>query len=503
MDFNTETFVKNNLAKFRRAIGLYDLTIGELYAILRWVGIKPIRREGNSYVYPKYRIEQLLNTHITLMNVRNKILKNRKTEELKKSDTITYKSPLVNKVNYYSSKDMEDASNDLLRKQEVYFNDSEDDILYESLFTKNIYITESQYKMIKERLLNGKENELEKYDNVKEDSDVYKKIKKRLDFKNNSNLKLHKIYKVTNKQSNEIFYVAEIYGGLNGCGEWNNYLDDIQYALLKIGESWVVDLSCDCADDVWTLQIGFKYPSKSTLKEGCWGYEWYDSDQALDECNVFAKKILSMVSDNIRKKINKKDFAHVDYIYGYLGVIFELLKTEEIFKEYLTDNDTYFELQDVIKQGYNYCIEHKKTYNNPEKFEKKINKLKDELDKLLNKKYTKKSKRIINENQNIYFIDTNKVNIVKKFLDSTFVRASMPIIDKTGLPVNKPIIGLKDNSGNVVKNLSPKQLFYLIQDKFKNIYSDKNKRDKLLRQIIIDWYNDKISKEGLLSVNNY
>ena len=225
--------------------------------------------------------------------------------------------------------------------------------------------------------------------------DVFDKVEKWLDFKNNSNLKLTKVQCIRNKQSNETHYIAEIYGGLNGNGEWTEYLDDIQYILLRIKDSWIVDLSCDCADDVWILKIGFNYPS--TINEGCWGYEWYDSDQALDECSAFAKKMLSWLCDSIRKKLNKKDRVDTDYIYGYLGMIRELLNTEEIFRETLTDNDRWFDLQDVIKKGCQYCIDNKDTYKEPKKLEKKINALRDELEKLLNKKYTKVSKREINE----------------------------------------------------------------------------------------------------------
>lgn len=225
--------------------------------------------------------------------------------------------------------------------------------------------------------------------------EVFNKVEKWLKFKNNSNLKLYKVQCIRDKQSNEVHYIAEIYGGLNGNGEWAEYLDDIQYILLRIKDSWVVDLSCDCADDVWTLKVGFKYPS--TINEGCWGYEWYDSDQALDECSVFAKKMLSWLCDSIRKKLNKKDRVDTDYIYGYLGMIRELLNTEEIFRETLTDNDRWFELQYVIKNGCQYCIDNKDTYKEPKKLEKKINALRDELEKLLNKKYTKESKREINE----------------------------------------------------------------------------------------------------------
>lgn len=244
-----------------------------------------------------------------------------------------------------------------------------------------------QYAEIKKQKLNENKQTSTK--------DVFDKIEKYLNFKNNSNLKLCKVQRIRDKYCDEVYYIAEIYGGLNGNGEWVKYVEDIKYILSKIKDSWVIDLSCDCADDVWTLKVGFQYPK--TLNEGCWGYEWYDSDQALDECSVFAEKILSWLCDSIRKKLNKKEGIPTDYIYGYLGMIRELLNTEEIFIEKLYDNDTWFELRDLVEKGYKYCIEHKDTYRDPEKFEKKITKLKKEIDELLKNKYTRNGKREINE----------------------------------------------------------------------------------------------------------
>jgi hypothetical protein len=61
---------------------------------------------------------------------------------------------------------------------------------------------------------------------------------------------------------------------------------------------------------------------------------------------------------------------------------------------------------------------------------------------------------------------------------------------------------MKGTDGQPLKNMNAEQLFYLLQDKFKGLYADTNKRDKLLKQIIKDWYKDKISKHGMLTVNS-
>lgn len=102
-----------------------------------------------------------------------------------------------------------------------------------------------------------------------------------------------------------------------------------------------------------------------------------------------------------------------------------------------------------------------------------------------------------------FFVDPNKVMVVKRYLDNSFVRAAKTIVGSNGYPDLMPIIGMKDLSGTIIRNMSPKQLFFLLQDKFSKIYYLKEQRDKFLMQIIKDWYNRKITKEGLLSVNRY
>ena len=102
-----------------------------------------------------------------------------------------------------------------------------------------------------------------------------------------------------------------------------------------------------------------------------------------------------------------------------------------------------------------------------------------------------------------FFIDTEKVNIVKKYLDDNFVKGGISCMDEKGYPKTLPIVGLKGTDGQVMKNMTDKQLFYMLQDKFSNIYSNHNQRDKFLQQIIKDWYYDRISKQGLLSKNKY
>lgn len=99
-----------------------------------------------------------------------------------------------------------------------------------------------------------------------------------------------------------------------------------------------------------------------------------------------------------------------------------------------------------------------------------------------------------------YPIDTNKVLLVKNYLDKNFKRGNISEFGDNGLPTNTPVVGLLNN-GEVVKNLNAHQLFDILEDEFRGLFSDKIQRSKFLVQVIKDWYAKKISKEGLLSIS--
>lgn len=98
-------------------------------------------------------------------------------------------------------------------------------------------------------------------------------------------------------------------------------------------------------------------------------------------------------------------------------------------------------------------------------------------------------------------IDTDKVKAIVKYLDKSFKRGTMNGIGSDGFPMSLPIVAMLGAGGEVLKNMTDKQLFYLLQDRFSKLYSDTDIRDRLLKQIIKDWYPKKITKDGLLTVN--
>lgn len=270
MDFNKIKYAGSFLKDFKHNMSLPDLTIGELYATLRWNNIKPVEKTkrvsgGKSGLYPWNEVEGLLKNHSALMMSRQRVLDNRKSQETQTKQPDTKQTSFNwgrENPNYYGSKDMEQLSNEYLANDEVWFDDENDDKLYESLFGKQhkkIHLTESQ-------------------------------------------------------------------------------LNHIQY-----------------------------------LKES----EYH------------------------------------------------------------------------------------------------------------------------------YHVDPQKVLVVKRFLDNTFLRATMPIVGSDGYPKNVKIVGMKGADGNVAKNMTAKQLFYLLQDKFQHIYGDKGKRDSFLKLVMKDWYERKITNDGMLSTNHY
>jgi hypothetical protein len=89
----------------------------------------------------------------------------------------------------------------------------------------------------------------------------------------------------------------------------------------------------------------------------------------------------------------------------------------------------------------------------------------------------------------------------KNYLDKYFKKGNLAEFGDNGLPVNKLVVGMINN-GEPVKNLTARQLLDVLEDEFKGMFNDKRQRTKFLIQVMKDWYHNRISKEGLLSVTH-
>lgn len=100
-----------------------------------------------------------------------------------------------------------------------------------------------------------------------------------------------------------------------------------------------------------------------------------------------------------------------------------------------------------------------------------------------------------------YPIDPNKVLLVKAYLDKNFKKGKLAQFGDDGMPEGLSVAGMM-SGGNVVKNLTARQLFDILENEFRGMFSDKIQRSKFLAQVIKDWYAGRISKEGLLSTTH-
>ncbi len=93
---------------------------------------------------------------------------------------------------------------------------------------------------------------------------------------------------------------------------------------------------------------------------------------------------------------------------------------------------------------------------------------------------------------------SNKVELVKRYLDNNFMRATF---EKDG--VNVGIFVKLSNGIPTSKSYWKNDIIDILDERFNNIISDKEERYKFLNQLTDDWYNNKITKYGNLSTYSY
>ena len=95
------------------------------------------------------------------------------------------------------------------------------------------------------------------------DDDVITRVTKSLNgCEECSKLKVDFVAKVEGSEH----LVIHLYGGRNGCGEWNKYLVDLLSTINKLTDEsigafkrvWLISLKNDCADDVFDVYIGVR-----------------------------------------------------------------------------------------------------------------------------------------------------------------------------------------------------------------------------------------------------
>jgi hypothetical protein len=93
---------------------------------------------------------------------------------------------------------------------------------------------------------------------LKEDDPVAIEIKTLIQKLNSTNkISLDKVTEVL-LNDGSVWYEARIYGGLNGNGNWVDYLIDIENIFKKLKDSWLINIDNDAPDDIWVLRLGFR-----------------------------------------------------------------------------------------------------------------------------------------------------------------------------------------------------------------------------------------------------
>lgn len=99
-----------------------------------------------------------------------------------------------------------------------------------------------------------------------------------------------------------------------------------------------------------------------------------------------------------------------------------------------------------------------------------------------------------------YYPTGEKVLTIKNYLDGNFQRIQSDDIDEKGYPKKVNCVMLMSGS-QALKPMTMSELLLMLDDKFIKMISDKSDRRKFLMQVIKDWYDNKIDRNGVLSVN--
>ena len=100
-----------------------------------------------------------------------------------------------------------------------------------------------------------------------------------------------------------------------------------------------------------------------------------------------------------------------------------------------------------------------------------------------------------------YYIDPEKVKVVKKYLDDGFTAHDYEKVGQNGYPCKIKIISMNASNGTPLKLMYKDQVKDLLIDKFQKMFLDKIEREMFMGQVLDDWLNGTIGVHGTLSKN--
>ena len=117
---------------------------------------------------------------------------------------------------------------------------------------------------------------------------------------------------------------------------------------------------------------------------------------------------------------------------------------------------------------------------------------------------------VINEEQvNLisgkYPVDPRKVLLVKRYLDKSFRKGTIPYVNNKGVPDDMVVIEMLNSNGDTERTMTKEKLFLLLQSRFndeKRLFADRDKCDRFLRFIIDKWMANDIGRDGMVKHSN-
>ena len=114
---------------------------------------------------------------------------------------------------------------------------------------------------------------------------------------------------------------------------------------------------------------------------------------------------------------------------------------------------------------------------------------------------SREQKLIDNILEETFYPNAEKVLLIKNYLDKNFSKQKLDSLDINGYPTKELTVILLSNEKQPLKTFNMKEFLRLLDDRFHKIITKDEDRKKFLKQVITDWYNDKIKSNGILSVN--
>jgi hypothetical protein len=101
-----------------------------------------------------------------------------------------------------------------------------------------------------------------------------------------------------------------------------------------------------------------------------------------------------------------------------------------------------------------------------------------------------------------FAVNTSLVRKVYDYVSKNYSYAKYDDIDENGDVVEKIAIQVLGSNGEPIQTLSPQKMLDKIDAKFSGIIKDDTERRNFLRQVLADWVDGNVTKEGMLSVNS-